>query len=517
MKKLLTISIVFILFSNWINAQDLMPNRTASVNHTRMATKHDLKHNALFKVNNDVLFPEDQPAWQKYQTDSVYMYYWDPAHTAWMSTVNYRTVYSYDGRLNLSGILTDNWDTTQNRFIHSYQYMYVYDHNNNVTEWIYNDWDTVTKSWIPYEHDSLIYLDNILISETWNYYNRVDHTWFKGDYFTYTDGGALTEECHLYWDANYLIFDGEMNKYTLNSKEKPVDYVVQVLDTAASAWANARRTESTYQDDTTLTGETLSAWDTSGNYWTPLQKNQYHYYSNNLLYEEIIQFWNYGGWYVALRYVYEYNDNSDILRIKLQNMYGSWVDSYQTLYTYNVNGKLTERLYQVRLDSGWVNLSQNKYSYDNNNNQTQYSIMQWDYTTHQVIYGYNYIYTYDSNNMRTLSVVQRWNTADNDWRNYYKRIYYNSLHISSVNDLRVEKLMSVYPNPSSDKITIELPSQENIRSCTITIYGIDGRLLMQQKSSGSRSVIDVRPLPVGLYFIRLDNITGISTGKFVKK
>ncbi|TYA59148.1 T9SS type A sorting domain-containing protein [Formosa maritima] len=72
--------------------------------------------------------------------------------------------------------------------------------------------------------------------------------------------------------------------------------------------------------------------------------------------------------------------------------------------------------------------------------------------------------------------------------------------------------ISIYPNPTSDKINIKLNSSENH---SVYIYNILGKKVMDQNLNGTNSSIDVSNLSNGIYLLSFKNTN--STFKFVKQ
>ena len=87
--------------------------------------------------------------------------------------------------------------------------------------------------------------------------------------------------------------------------------------------------------------------------------------------------------------------------------------------------------------------------------------------------------------------------------------------VGFTSNLREDEFLKVYPNPVSEKITVEFPGWQ-MTDGIVTIYGIAGQQVMSQKMNGLKSEIAVNNLPSGLYFIKLvsNNKTGV--GRFVK-
>ena len=77
--------------------------------------------------------------------------------------------------------------------------------------------------------------------------------------------------------------------------------------------------------------------------------------------------------------------------------------------------------------------------------------------------------------------------------------------------------LKIYPNPATERITVE-PSKPGINmNGTISLYGITGQELVKQQLQGSNVQINVSLLPSGLYFVKLVNKEKIEFGKFIKK
>ncbi len=70
-----------------------------------------------------------------------------------------------------------------------------------------------------------------------------------------------------------------------------------------------------------------------------------------------------------------------------------------------------------------------------------------------------------------------------------------------------DKGLSVYPNPSSGRFTLE--SRYDLDNVSITVYSIDGKLLYDGKVDvlNAQKVIDLSPLPEGSYILRVSSST----------
>ena len=74
--------------------------------------------------------------------------------------------------------------------------------------------------------------------------------------------------------------------------------------------------------------------------------------------------------------------------------------------------------------------------------------------------------------------------------------------INSVNDFETNSSgMTIYPNPTMDKITIELPAAVRYFICITDLLG--QQVLNDTEFTGTKTEIDVSELPKGVYFIEL--------------
>lgn len=80
-------------------------------------------------------------------------------------------------------------------------------------------------------------------------------------------------------------------------------------------------------------------------------------------------------------------------------------------------------------------------------------------------------------------------------------------HLSTNNDFQLQNPVSIYPNPANDFITIE--SHELLLG--ISVYTLDGRLVLTQDEETSSSHLDVSQLSHGNYLIHVQTKSGTVT------
>jgi len=78
-----------------------------------------------------------------------------------------------------------------------------------------------------------------------------------------------------------------------------------------------------------------------------------------------------------------------------------------------------------------------------------------------------------------------------------------------------ESRLSLYPNPATDKITVEISgvTEEN----NLAIVNIEGQELIRQKITGRTIQIDIRSLPPGIYFLKITWERMVQVEKIIKE
>ena len=125
-----------------------------------------------------------------------------------------------------------------------------------------------------------------------------------------------------------------------------------------------------------------------------------------------------------------------------------------------------------------------------------------------------------------FSAGEAWNTslafspsgkpyvAYSDGGNFFKAtvMKYDSVFVG-INEQKESKL-SLYPNPSTNKITLEI-SGETMES-NLSIVNIEGQQLIARLITEPITQLDISTLPYGVYFVRLTGEKTVQVGKIVK-
>ena len=76
--------------------------------------------------------------------------------------------------------------------------------------------------------------------------------------------------------------------------------------------------------------------------------------------------------------------------------------------------------------------------------------------------------------------------------------------------------ITIYPNPSSTQITIELPNTPQ-KNTILTIYNLSGQQYITQPITEPQTVVDISGLPSGIYFVKVVDDKNVMMGKVIKE
>jgi hypothetical protein len=88
----------------------------------------------------------------------------------------------------------------------------------------------------------------------------------------------------------------------------------------------------------------------------------------------------------------------------------------------------------------------------------------------------------------------------------------NACAAIGVQDLTPESILSVYPNPTSTTITVEVFAHGSI-----SILNISGQKILHREISKPTTTIDVSGLKNGIYFVQVTCERAVLLGKFIKQ
>jgi hypothetical protein len=402
---------------------------------------------------------------------------WDAINGQWMP--DYKSVIIYDANFNVLKFLDYFWDSNSNHWISDGSEEYSYDANGNITQSLYTYFDEET--------------NQIVIAEKYVYSydgqgNETQEILYENDAsnllvatskyeYTYDAGGKRTQGIRYGLDeiTNQLVAIQKEN-FTYNSNG--MEILMILSDMLVSTWVQYQKYESTYNSNGNKTLYTFSDWD-----------------------------YNYNKW-------------------------GDPSEKYE--YSYNASGNLIQEFqYMKGSNSQWEAYSKDEYVFDANGNNTQHtSYYGWDQTTGKWTevwkeeYAFNNTYSFDDlilpfddydeifTHMLTEIKDYSWNLNTLTWELGYKTtLRYSEQNYTSVSQ-RGKDIVSVYPNPFAESVSISLPASNS--KIIFDLFDQQGRKLMTRLISSDQKV-SLQGLNKGMYVYRLNVDGKIQSGKLVKE
>jgi len=77
--------------------------------------------------------------------------------------------------------------------------------------------------------------------------------------------------------------------------------------------------------------------------------------------------------------------------------------------------------------------------------------------------------------------------------------------------------VSVFPNPTSNKVTIAYQSSEIPQNTILNVYNIQGQLMLQQTIEQKTTEIDMNSLPKGVYLLKVSSDNSVTVRRIVKE
>jgi photosystem II stability/assembly factor-like uncharacterized protein len=129
-------------------------------------------------------------------------------------------------------------------------------------------------------------------------------------------------------------------------------------------------------------------------------------------------------------------------------------------------------------------------------------------------YGLNWISTGCSNTL-SLAIVGDTLFTGTGWHGIWKRGL--SELIGGVEEITDNRKMTIYPNPASDMINIELKQVSTSENALVSIHDIRGHLLLQEPVHKEKTEINILGLEKGIYMVKLTSSVRTEVIKFVKE
>jgi len=112
----------------------------------------------------------------------------------------------------------------------------------------------------------------------------------------------------------------------------------------------------------------------------------------------------------------------------------------------------------------------------------------------------------------TISSQDHWNFLTDNIVNFVATA---TLKINEIkkSDLNIQ----IFPNPATNSLTLNLAQLKDIQNSTVSIYDIQGKLLLQQKIMQQQTELNISQFAKGIYIVKVNNDKETVQSKFVKE
>lgn len=331
----------------------------------------------------------------------------------------------------------------------------------------------------------------------------------------YDNNGKLIEDRSLvYWNN---IWEKEGTKiYEYNSNGAITLIINANWNVNNNDWVHTSEISAEYDNQNRLERKVLKELN-NGNLENS-ERELYFYNSNGNLDSIQYQVWNNTYWRNFKKLSFGYN--SENLTNKLREevyVNNNWQNAFQRTFNYNSNGDCTEIIYEIYQDNSWNYLAKIEREYVSNT-LAKVEIFEWSNDDNALK---NYVRTfYESNSFNQFTKVYSEAWQNDEWKltneaPLYKFYYEEYEDPVSVDEIENNISSTIYPNPTKDRLTIEVKggNLEKIR-----IVDMQGKVVYEtQNPVQAKEVhLDISHLTSGMYYVILENEKGQTT-KSVQK
>lgn len=407
---------------------------------------------------------------------------------------NLKYTFSYDSIGNKINELEEYWSNTSNAWINSYRVTFNYDINRNLLSRFEEKW--LINAWV----------NDLRISNTYNTYGKITsnlhedwgNSWNFYYQYTYTYDTAariLTETQQ--WKPDLI----SSNLFTLNTYNEMgrLDSIIE-KSWVNNTWQNSNKTTNIYNNNGSLDTILKEGWQ--NNTWENYSKISNTYDVNGYLSNSLSELWQNNAWTFYTNDAFT-NDISGRILSQIREWYpGYAMFNFKNFNTYDTYGNLILSLFQKFENNSWVNSNRLTYNYFPNGFSYLGMLEGWINSTWilskcsvNLYCGENIVYTIDE--------------AKFEVRNHTNMDY--------INENEFDSSFLLFPNPATNKLTIDLQQLTDFRNTTITIYNNQGQLILQQDIYQSKTELDVTKFCKGIYVIKLINNKDVKLIKFLKE
>lgn len=403
---------------------------------------------------------------------------------------------------------TEFYDTTSGQYVDGIIHYYTYNHDANCILDIQNQWNYSTSTWEKSNKHEMTYdANHNLILDVISEKSLVDNSWelaVKREY-AHNGAGSLIMYAFYVWSANNGWEKSSKDEYFVNSNNLPDSVYHYQKSPNLNQWELKSIYVYAYDTNNNVVNQSQYSVNVSTNQRIKSYYKEFLYDTNAWLIKDYSgMYWGSSSVWDTSMMVIHHNDTAGVDTMSM--MYtrfaaygGTWDLKYRTQRFFDSNNNL-----KSYIQSSW-NGSVNQWEYSSKEVRT----FDNNYLKSDLVLPPNYYY----NTMIISAINYKWSSSNMMWENSELHHYYYSMDATSLEEIQ-KPSCSIYPNPSSDFIRIDLKNTS--LTFDLKLYDVSGKMIVLYRLKNNQ-LIDIRSMGKGVYFYKIETDKEIYVGKIVKQ
>ncbi len=351
-------------------------------------------------------------------------------------------------------------------------------------------WDAMSYDWTDFADTTTITYNNDGLPQTKHELN-VSGVENKTTY-EYNSNGRLTSAIQLVkltsqWDTAYI----ENNIYDDKGNQTSHSYIMFSSGTPVFEYKN--QYENTYNTENQLTERIEKIWNEDSADYVNMNKWILTYNANGTPSSATIQEWDGSAFVNSFR----------VNNIVWQRWTGS-IDDIEDEFGYGSLLKSNDE--QTWNGTAFQPSDRFSATYDSKENLLEEKSEELVIANWEISFANNYIITYDTDSNMLTRISEEWNSDSAAYLYSTKEIFgeqNNPVGLKKQISTRLQA--SVYPNPATGSLNIDIPSATNV---TVIITNIHGQIVSETKINNGHNQISIDGMTSGMYFYSIADSKG---------
>jgi hypothetical protein len=366
----------------------------------------------------------------------------------------------------------------------------------------------------------------IYSSDRGSVFNHTDM--FYNDYEGSTEMQFDSSAHYRLSGPDFGLTDG--SKISYNSSNVRQSYTTLSSTPPGSPLKEITDNRYTYNSNGTL--NTTYSLQLNGSVWDTAGKTTYSYNAQNKVAEEVVYNKIITGWEEAFKTTYTYDGAGNNTEVMGYEWTGSaWAENWKDSNTYNANNKLSTNTYMEYTGGVWENVYADSFGYSSTDYYTYNMSKEWNTDSVKWLYASLEERHVGANGLPDSVYYSQWDEDTQDWMRImisdwhynsndlptnangiisfmgaelpvFQFNYYYEYYFDAGVDKRARTTAAIYPNPATDKVTIEWKDKTADRT-TLYVFNNMGQMVAQQNiGATNKAEISLTGMQPGVYWLK---------------